>query len=141
MDEASLANPNTLKAGQLGDPEFAVLKQHLKQGTVPSGCPPGLRKCFIKDGIICRKYREAATQLIHTKLVVPPSLRTVVLKEVHDNLGHLGVKKTFGHVKIHVYWRGYEQAVESWVKQCEQYQWRNPPQPNSPTPLGTISSS
>ena len=47
VDEASIANPDTLKDGQLGDPELTVLKQHLEQGTVPSGCPPGLRKCFI----------------------------------------------------------------------------------------------
>ena len=105
VDEASLANPDTLKDGQLGDPELAVLKQHLEQGTVPSGCPPGLRKCFIKDGIICRQYKKAATQLVHTQSVVPPCLRTVVLKEVHDNLGHLGVKKTLGHIKTRFYSR------------------------------------
>ena len=108
---------------------------------MPSGCPPGLRKCFIKDGIIFCGYKEVATQLVHTQSVVPHSLRTVVLKEVHDHLGHLGVKKTLGHVKTRFYWPGYEQAVESWVKQCEQCQRRNPPQPNPPAPLGTISSS
>ena len=37
--------------------------------------------------------------MVHTQSIVPPSLRTVILKEVHDNLGHLGVKKTLGHVK------------------------------------------
>ena len=89
---------------------------------MPSGCPPGLRKCFIKDGIICYEYKEAATQLVHTQSVVPHSLRTVVLKEVHDILGRLDVKKALGHVKAHFYWPGYKQAVESWVKQCEQCQ-------------------
>ena len=103
VDEVSLANPDTLKVEQLRDPELAVLKQHLEQGTVPSGCPPGLRKCFIKDGIICREYKEVATQLVHTQSVVPHSLRTVVLKEVHDHLGHLGVEKTLGHVKTRFY--------------------------------------
>ena len=108
---------------------------------MPSAYPSGLRKCFIKDGIICCEYKEAATQLVHTQSVVSCSVRTVVLKEVHDNLGHLGVKKTLGHIKTCFYWPGYEQAVESWVKQCEQCQQCNPPQLNSPAPLGNINFS
>jgi len=141
VDEISLANPDTLKNAQLNDPDLAILKQHIKQGTVPRGCPPGLRKCFIKDDIICRQFKEVATQLSHTQMVVPASLTNVILREVHDNLGHLGVKKTLGYVKTRFYWPGYEQAVESWVKQCDQCQRRNPPLPNPPAPLGTITSS
>ena len=141
VDDISLANPDTLKNAQINDPDLAVLKQHTKQGTVPRGCPPGLRKCFIKDDIICHEFKEVTTQLTHTQLVVPASLTDVVLREVHDHLGHLGVKKTLGYVKTRFYWPGYEQTVESWVKQCDKCQRRNPPQPNPPAPLGTISSS
>jgi len=64
-----------------------------------------------------------------------------VLRQVHDHLGQLGVKKTLGYAKTCFYWPGYEQAVESWIKQCDQCQRHNPPQPNPPAPLGTITSS
>ena len=38
-------------------------------------------------------------------------------------------------------WFGYEQDVESWIKECEQCQRRNPPQPNLPAPLGTLQAT
>ena len=135
VDETSLANPATLLTAQLNDPQLAILRQHIEKGTSPSGCPPGLQKCFIKDSIICREFKETGTQLTHTQLVVPPSLRNVVLRQVHDPLGHLGVKKTLGYVKTRFYWPGYEQAVESWIKQCDQCQRRNP---HTAQPTGTV---
>ena len=81
--------------------------------------PSRPKEVFIKDGIICLEYKEAATQLVHIQSVVLSSIRMMVLKEVHNNLGHFGVKKTLGHVKTRFYWPGYKHAVESWVKQCE----------------------
>ena len=65
----------------------------------------------------------------------------MVLQEVHNNLGHFGTKKTFDQDKTRFYWPGYERDVESWVKECEQCQRRNPPQPNPPAPLGTIQAT
>jgi len=78
IDDVSLANSGTLKNAQINDPDLAVLKQYIEQGTVPHGCPTGLRKCFIQDGIICREFKEGVTQLIHTQVVVPTGLIDVV---------------------------------------------------------------
>ena len=64
-----------------------------------------------------------------------------ILQEVYDHLGHFGAKKTFDRVKSRFYWPGYEKDVECWVKQCEQCQKRNPPQPNPIAPLGTIKTT
>ena len=55
-------------------------------------------------------------------------------------MGHFGTKKTFDQIKTKFYWPGYEQDVESWVKECEQCQRRNPPQPNPPALLGTLQA-
>ena len=55
--------------------------------------------------------------MTYIQTVVPPSLRTVVLQEVHNNLGHFGTKKTFDQVKTRFYWPGYERDVECWVKE------------------------
>ena len=32
---------------------------------------------------------------MHTQIVIPGNLKSTVLQEVHDHLGHLGIKKTF----------------------------------------------
>jgi len=71
-------------------------------------------------------------------VVVPASLRNTILQQVHDQLGHLGIKKTFDHVRT---WPGYEQDVKCWVKQCDQCQRRNPPHSTPVAPLGTIQAS
>lgn len=52
-----LADPNVLMQAQTADPQLADLKLHITQGTVPQHCPPGLRKCFLKDGLLCREYK------------------------------------------------------------------------------------
>ena len=135
------ADPDILTKAQNEDSQLANLKHHIEQGEVPKPCHPGLQKCFLKDGLLCREYKESATQLTHTQVVVPESLRTTVLREVHDHLGHLGAKKTLERVKTRFYWPGYEKDVECWVKQCEQCQKRNPPQQNFPAPLGTIKAT
>ena len=53
-------------------------------------------------------------------------------------MGHLGAKKTFERIKTRFYWPGYERYTADCVKQCEQCQKRNLPQPNPTAPLGTI---
>ena len=136
-----LADPDVLIQTQAADPQLANLKLLITQGTAPEHCPPGLRKCFLKDGLLCREYKESAIQLTHTQVVIPESLKTTVLQEVHDHLGHFGAKKTFDRVKSTFYWPGYEKDVECWVKQCVQCQKRNPPQLNHPAPLGTIKTT
>lgn len=91
--------------------------------------------------MVCREYKDTTTQLTHIQVVVPPNLRNTILQEVHNQLGHFGVKKTFDRVKTRFYWPGYEHDVECWVKQCELCQRRNPPHPNPQAPLGTIQAS
>ena len=64
---------------------------------------------FLQDGLICRPYTDFTTQLTpHTQVVVPAHLRSIVLQEMHNNLGHLGAKKTFERIKTRFYWSGYE---------------------------------
>ena len=84
---------------QTADSQLASIKFQLEQGAAIECSSPGLRKCFLKDDLICREYKESATQLTHTQIVIPESLKTTVLKEVHDHSGHLGFKKTFDRVK------------------------------------------
>ena len=136
-----LADLDTLVKAQQEDPQLANLKRPIDQGTFPTHCPRGFRKCFLKQELLCREYTESATQMTHTQIVLPSSLRSRVLQEAHDNLGHFGAKKTFEHVKTKFYWPGYEHDVQQWVQECERCQKRNSPQPNPSAPLGTIQAT
>ena len=64
-----------------------------------------------------------------------------VLRQLHDNGGHLGVHKTLDKVKERYYWPGYGQDVKTWTRECEQCQQRNSPQPQPQAPLGTIKAT
>lgn len=50
--------------------------------------------------------------------VVPASLRSFVLSEVHD-IGHFGVEKTYGLLKGRFYWPSMFQYVKLYVGACE----------------------
>ena len=136
----SLTDTESLAKAQMEDPQLTSLKLQLQSGTALRDCPTGLRKCFLLNGLICRTYKDSTTQLEHTQVVIPATLKNTVLQEVHNNLGHLGVKKTLERLKTRYYWSQYEQDTVQWVKQCEQCQKRNPPQPNPGAPLGIIAA-
>ena len=53
------------------------------------------------------------------QLVVPNSMKDVVLNQLHNQAGHLGVHKTTEKVKEKFYWPGYEQDIENWVHACQ----------------------
>ncbi len=73
-----------------------------------------------------------------TQIVLPSTQKDAVLQQLHNQAGHLGFKKT---MEERFYWPGYELDVEQWVRECQQCQQRNPPQPQAKAPLGTIKSS
>ena len=100
-----------IRSEQQKDKEFKFIMDGIQTGNqIPSSAHPGLKKCFLLDGVLCRKYAEygAAPQ---TQIVTPNSLRETVLKQLHDNSGHHGFRKTLAKVKERFYWPGYESEV------------------------------
>ena len=91
---ASLTDPQVLIKAQLADPHLSTLKLQLQEGTTLLDCPTGLRKCFLQDGLIFRTYKDLTTQLEHTQIVIPGTLKHMILEEIHNRLGHFGAKKT-----------------------------------------------
>ena len=51
-----------------------------------------------KDGVL-RRHKGTRTQII-----VPKQLHPLVLKELHENMGHLGVDRTLDLAREHFYW-------------------------------------
>ena len=70
----------------------------------------------VRDGVLSRKWESERRDKIRWKLVLPNSLRTDVLKQLHDSpaVGHLGLKKTTEWVKARFYLCGLQKDVESW---------------------------
>ena len=61
---------------------------------LPRGTVPGLKQCFLKDGLLCRKFRGPSNSE-YTQLVLPSSLHHKALQNLHNELGHLGLHKTW----------------------------------------------
>ena len=126
--------------GQLIEPELATVITLLKEKKALHGTAiaPGLRRSFLKDGILCREYVDSSSNTKHIQLVVPSDLHEVILKHLHIFSGHLGLRKTMERVKIRYYWPEYENDIEKWIHECDECQRHYPPPRKAP--LGTIKA-
>ena len=76
-----------------------------------------LHPYYLEDGIL-RKYVYDAKQRFETT-VVPQSLRGILLKLSHDDLGHNGTAQTYMLLRRRYYWKGMRPEVTRYVKQCK----------------------
>ena len=135
----SSATFESISEAQLKDDQLAPIVKALSDGTsFPSKVAPGLRQAFLRNGVLYRQFRQSSMSPMTAQLVVPNSMKDVVLNQLHDQAGHLGVHKTTEKVKERFYWPGCEQDIENWVHACQPCQKRNPPQPVPKAPMGTI---
>ena len=73
----------------LGDLQAAQLKGSLLEpiitalsntDPISNTVPPGLEHVFLKDGILCRNFRQTSSSTGTTQLVLPISLHKIVLE-------------------------------------------------------------
>lgn len=74
-------------------------------------------KLVLKDGVLYRTGQEGA-QTQH-QLVLPKELRPLVLKSLHDDMGHMGVERTLDLIRKRFYWPKLASDVELKVKACD----------------------
>eukprot|EP00731_Ephydatia_muelleri_P031108 Em0022g622a len=130
---------HTFLKAQEEDPALGKVIEALKNGTaVPSSTVSGLKKTFLRDGLLCRTFRASCSDSVCTQLVVPKGHVKIILEKLHNESGHLGVQRTTEKVKERFYWPGYEMDIQNWFQECQQCQKRNPPQPHPLAPLGSI---
>ena len=72
------------------------------------------RGYFMEDNILFKKDNE------RSKLVVPKTLKNVVLKLCHDDMagGHFGFKRTWPKVRDRFYWSSMYKDTFQWTKAC-----------------------
>ena len=75
---------DVLKESQLADTQLRPIIKALQEGKSPqSNSAPGLRRAFVHDGLLCRKFRESSSTSATTQLVIPCDVKDVVLRQLH----------------------------------------------------------
>ncbi|KAK7159830.1 hypothetical protein R3I94_005997 [Phoxinus phoxinus] len=142
LSEAALAE------WQEKDPELKVIVEWMRNGTKPGtlrGQPSDLAlwlrewsRFELKNGVLYRKKQENGVS--HYQLVLPVGLRDMVLRSLHDDMGHLGIERTLDLVRSRFFWPRMSQAVEKKIKTCERCVRRKRP-PDRAAPLVNIQTS
>ncbi|KAK7881018.1 hypothetical protein WMY93_030607 [Mugilogobius chulae] len=68
------------------------------------------------DGVLYRRRRD--DEGLSHQLVLPEELRPLVLKNLHDDMGHMGIERTLDLVRSRFYWPRMAMDVEKKVKSC-----------------------
>ena len=111
------------------DEDICIVKEWIQEGRRPNCKPDGasdvlyalyhiFNSLLIVDGLLCRKWKDT-TGLERDQIVLPQFVTPIVLQEAHDQVGHMGVAKTFEAVQKIYYWPGFFKAVEEFCACCE----------------------
>lgn len=74
-------------------------------------------KLTMKDGLLHRLSKRSSGEAV-AQLVLPKEFREMVLRSMHDDLGHLGVERTLDQVRSRFYWPRMALDVEQHIKNC-----------------------
>uniref|UniRef100_A0A3Q2ZCS5 Gypsy retrotransposon integrase-like protein 1 n=1 Tax=Hippocampus comes TaxID=109280 RepID=A0A3Q2ZCS5_HIPCM len=117
-----------LAGKQRDDTVLRTVIEHLESGSQPS---PTLRqelpilalwlrewgRLALREGVLYRTRQEHG-QTVH-QLALPTELRHIVLRSLHDDIGHLGLERTLDLVRSRFYWPRMGVDVEQKIKTCE----------------------
>lgn len=100
------------------------------------------KKYRLREGILfCVKDRNRVyeTQEI-ARLVIPYSLKELVLKSCHDDMSgaHLGFNKTIHKIASKFFWIGMKKDIQRWISSCNVCAGKKSPQP-SKVPIHSIT--
>ena len=139
--QLDLNDMESIKQAQAADAQLIELSKALKTSRPPKGLERLYRTAVMKEGVLYRKYRKTSKDEPILQLLVPTNMKLLVLRELHDQSGHLGITKTLDKVRSRFYWTGYEADIERHIQECVKCQQRKMPQPSCPAPLGTIEAN
>lgn len=73
-------NPDDMSRAQLANEHLApVIKALKEEKLLPTNSAPGLRKAFIQNGLLCRKFQLSSSSTAKTQLVIPNNMKATIL--------------------------------------------------------------
>ncbi len=73
-------------------------------------------KLLMKDGLLQRVTKKSKKEFF--QVVLPATFRDVVLKAMHDELGHLGIERVTDLLRSRFYWPKMMFDVQEYIKNC-----------------------
>jgi len=140
-------NLTTLKSAQISDEAIKEIIQIKKDNKKPSlqqkrggnevfrALSRIFNSLFIEGGVLYR------TVLGKKVIVVPPSFRSEIYRELHSNMGHLGSERVYQLAKERFYWPNMERDIHHFVTSCCPCIKDKRPQYQTKSPLLSLSSS
>ena len=145
--------PIQLRTAQLDDPDLGPVIKWIESGAIPSSTEtskksPATRHHWcdrgslrMVNGVLQREFCRENGVEYHMQIVVPQSMRPVVLHQMHQSLlgGHLGRHKTREKTLQRFYWFGARTDIDIWVAKCDICASIKPPCQKPRGPLGTMT--
>lgn len=137
LDVSSLEqmSPPELISAQTNDTVIGPAIQAVKHGKWPDDVESNpelvlmkreIGKLVMKDGLLHRLSKRPSGEEV-SQLVLPVEFRAVVLKSMHDDLGHLGIEKTTDLLRTRFYWPKMALDTEQYIKICGECVTRRSP--------------
>lgn len=116
-----------LSQSQRSDPAINEIIHQLETGETPSPVVRKeiphlsillreLNKLELQNGILYRK-RQVGEEFQY-QIILPESLRPMVLKSLHDDMGHLGFDRTLDLIRTRFFWPKMALDIEQKIKTC-----------------------
>ena len=144
--------PAELRKKQLDDPDISSVLKWKESGNQPFGqevCSPSAAtrhywNCWdllqVENGVLMRRFVRQDATGDHLQFVVPRSMHSELLQQVHNSLlgGHLGQKKTREKVLQRFYWSGVHEDCYIWVAKSDECAKVKHPPRRPRAPLGEM---
>lgn len=92
----------------------------------------------LENGVLYRRRQDEDKLVL--QLVLPPVLRSTVLKSLHNDMGHMGIERTLDLVRQRFFWPKMAVNVENFIKTCDRCV-RRKTLPEKAAPLVNIQTS
>ena len=121
-----LMSKSSLKKAQENDEAIGPALKALKNGCWPeeANMSPELSrlkresgKLSMKDGLLYRYSKRPSGEVV-SQLVLPKEFREIVLRAMHDDLGHLGQERTVDLLRSRFFWPRMLVDVEEYIRNC-----------------------
>lgn len=71
----------------------------------------------MKDGVLYKGINDPKLGEL-TQILIPESLKELVLQSLHDELGHQGIDRTFNSIRMRCYWPKMFAEIKNYCKKC-----------------------